>query len=91
MKSDKMLYVTYADIKSLINKNQIPKKNPKKSQTAKIEKHILYGYLILTTWAFDHIENKHNLYRGKDCMKNFCETLREHLKNVIDFENKVLP
>ena len=46
---------------------------------------------MLTTWAFDHIENKHNLYRGKDCMKNFCETLREHLKNVIDFENKMLP
>ena len=45
---------------------------------------------MLTTWAFDHIENKHNLYRGKDCMKN-CETLREHVKNVIDFEKKVLP
>ena len=23
-------------------------------------------------WGFDHIENKHTLYRGKDCMKMFC-------------------
>ena len=29
-------------------------------------------------WAFDRIEKKHNLYRGKDCMKTFCESLREN-------------
>ena len=39
-------------------------------------------------WAFDHIENKHTLYCGKDCMKKFCESLREHTKNIIDFEKK---
>ena len=39
-------------------------------------------------WAFDHIENKHTLYCGKDCMKKFCESLREHAKNIIDFEKK---
>ena len=41
-----------------------------------------------TILAFDHIENKHTLYRGKDCMKKFCESLREHTKNIIDFEKK---
>ena len=41
-----------------------------------------------TIWAFYHIENKHNLYRGKDCTKRFCESLREHAKNIIDFEKK---
>ena len=39
-----------------------------------------------TIWAFYHIENKHTLHRGKDCMKKFCESLREHAKNIIDFE-----
>ena len=24
-----------------------------------------------TIWALDHIEIKHSLYRGKDCMKSF--------------------
>ena len=29
---------------------------------------------------------------GKDCTKNFCESLREHAKNIVDFEkNKMLP
>ena len=41
-----------------------------------------------TIWAFYHIENKHTLYREKDCMKRFCESLREHAKNVINFEKK---
>ena len=41
-----------------------------------------------TIWAFDHIENKHSLCRGKDCTKRFCESLREHAKNAIEFEKK---
>ena len=36
-------------------------------------------------WAFESIENKHILYRGKDFMKRFLEYLREHAKSVIDF------
>ena len=41
-----------------------------------------------TIWSFDHIENKHTLYRGKDCMENFFESVNEHTKNIIDFEKK---
>ena len=41
-----------------------------------------------TIWGFDHIEDKHTLYHGKDCMKKFCTSLREHSKNEIDFETK---
>ena len=45
-----------------------------------------------TIWAFDHIENKHILYCGEDCMKKFCESLRENAKNIINFEKeKMLP
>ena len=43
-----------------------------------------------TIWVFDHIENKHTLYRGKDCMKKFFESLKENVKNIIDFEKKKL-
>ena len=34
-----------------------------------------------TIWTFDHIENKHSLYRGED-------SLREYATNVTDFEKK---
>ena len=36
------------------------------------------------------MENKHTLYRGKDCMKKFCEFLREDAKNIINFKKKPL-
>ena len=41
-----------------------------------------------TIWGFDHIENKYTLYHGKDCIQKICTSLREHAKNVIDFEKK---
>ena len=46
---------------------------------------------MFTIWAFHHIENKHSLYCQKDCIKKFCESLREHSKHTTDFEkNKML-
>ena len=92
MKSDKMPYIIYADIGSLIKKIYGCENNPENYLTAKIGEHIPCGYSMSTIWAFDHKENKHNLCCGNDCMKNFCESLREHAKNIIDFKNrKMLP
>ena len=41
-----------------------------------------------TIYSFRRIENKHDLYRGKDCMKKFCEFLREHAMKIINFKKK---
>ena len=42
----------------------------------------------LTISSFKSRENKHNVYRGKDCMKTFCESLREHAMKIINFKKK---
>ena len=34
------------------------------------------------------IENKHDVYRCKDCMKKFCESLREHAMEKNNFRKK---
>ena len=92
MKSDKMSYIICADIESLIRKIDGCANNPEKSSTTKIDKHIHCRYSKSTIWGFDYLEDKHMLYRGKDCMKKFCTSLREHAKNIIDFEKrKMLP
>ena len=39
-------------------------------------------------WTFDHRENKSTFDRGKDCMEKFCESVRGHAKNIINFEKK---
>ena len=41
-----------------------------------------------TISSFRRIENKHDVYRGKDCMKKFCELLREQVIKRINFKKK---
>ena len=41
-----------------------------------------------TIWSFQSIENKDDVYRGKDCMERFCEFLREHVMKIINFKKK---
>ena len=84
--------IIYADIESSIEKIDGFANNPKHYSTIKIGEHIPCEYSMLTIWALDHIESKHTLYHRKDCIKKFCGSLREHAKNIIDFEKKkVLP
>ena len=36
-----------------------------------------------TIWSFTDIENKHDVYGGKYCMKKFCEFSTEHVMKII--------
>ena len=41
-----------------------------------------------TISLFRSIENKYDVYRGKDCMKKFCEFLRKHVVKIINLKKK---
>ena len=41
-----------------------------------------------TISSFRSIENKYDVYRGKDCIKKFFKFLRENVTKVINFKNK---
>ena len=71
MKSDKMAYITYASIKSLIRKTDWCANNPEKSSTTKIGEHIPYGYSMPTIFGCDRIESKHTFYFEKILWKSF--------------------
>ena len=76
MKSDKIPYIIYARL-NLIKKICGYANNPENSSTTNIGEHIPCGYSMSTIWTFDQIEKKHNLFRVKDSIKKFCESLRE--------------
>ena len=84
-KSDKAPFIIYADLECLIEKIDRCKNNPENSFTTKVSEHIPSGFPISTILLFKNIENKHDVYRGKDCMKKFCESLREHALKIINF------
>ena len=77
MKSDKVPYIVNADIESFVKKIDGCANNPENYSTTKRGEHIPCGCSMST---FDHIEYKHTLYCGKDCMKKFCKSLREQVK-----------
>ena len=41
-----------------------------------------------TISSFRSIDNKHDVYRGNNCMKKFCGSFREHTMKIIDFKKK---
>ena len=64
------------------------KNNPENSPRAKVSEHIPLGFSMSTISSFKNKENKHDVYRGKDCTKKFCESLREHAIKIINCKKK---
>ena len=87
-KWDKMSYVIYVNIESLIKIIDEFANNPENSSKTKIREHIPCRYSMSTMLAFDNIENKHTVYLVEDCMKKFCTSLRGNATNVTKFKKK---
>ena len=64
------------------------KNNSENSSATKVSEHTPSGFSMPTISSFRSIENKHDVYRGKDCMKKFCELLREQVIKRINFKKK---
>ena len=87
-KSDNASFIIYADLECLIEKIDAYKNNHENSSTTKVGEHTPSGFSISKISSFKSIENKHDVYKGKDCMKKFCESLREHAMEIINFTKK---
>ena len=57
--------------------------------TAKADENIPSGFSMSTVSSFNGIENHHDVYRGKNCMKTFCESLREHAMEIVNEKIKL--
>ena len=75
-KSDNAPFIIFADLECIIEKTDGCKSNSENSSKTKVSKHIPSGFSMSTVSSFKSIENKHDVYRGKDCMKKFCGSLR---------------
>ena len=87
-KSIRAPFVIYADLECLLEKMSTCRNNPKKSSTAKINKHTPSGYSLFICCSFDTTRNTLDRYRGEDCMKNFCLDLKQHVTKIINNKKK---
>ena len=71
-----------------IEKTDRCKNIPENSSTTIVREHIASGFSISTISSFKDIENNHNAYCGKDCMKKFCASLTEHAVKISNSKKK---
>ena len=67
---------------------QMDANNPQNSFTTKVRENIPSDFSMSTISLSKSIEENHDIYRGKDCMKKFCESLRERAMKIINFKKK---
>ena len=87
-KSMKVPFSIYVDLESLLERMSTCHNNLEKSSTTKVNKHTPSGYSLFTHCSFDTTKNKLDYYRGTDCMKQFCDDLKEHVTKIINYEKK---
>ena len=71
----KVPFIMYADFESLLEPIQEPSKDPSGPWTTAINNHVPCGWCVYSKFAYGKVKNPLTLYRGKDCVKKFCDHL----------------
>ena len=87
-KSLKVPFTIYADLECLLIKQQPCQNNSNESYTERKALHEPWVYSLDLVSSFDSKENKHNFYRGRDCIEKFCKNLKELGTEIINYEEK---
>ena len=82
-KTDKVPFFIHADLKKKKRIKKIDVCHPENSFTAKEGEHTPLAFPMSTILSFKSIENKHDIYRGKNCKKKFSKSLRKHEMKII--------
>ena len=79
----------YAEFESILELIQGPGNDPKVSTTRGINVHVPSGWCVLREFAYGEVKDPLKLYRGKDCLRKFCEhVMREARRLYHSFPKK---
>ena len=84
----KVPFMIYADLESLLKKEQSCQNNPENSHTQRKTKHEPSDYALSSNCSFDETKNRRKSCRRKDCIKKFCNDLKEVTTEVINCKEK---
>ena len=73
-KSNKTPFIISADIECLIEETDWRENNSEDSCTTKDSNHISSSFSMSTISSFRSTKNKHDAYRGRNCMKTLLES-----------------
>ena len=72
----------------MLKKEQFCQNNPENSYPQRKAKHKPSGYSLSLICSFDETLNRHKFDRRKDCIKRFCNDLKELPTETINYEEK---
>ena len=81
-------FAIYAGLECLLKKVSICHNNLEKSSSSKKYEHTRSAYSIFTHFSCDTTKNKLDRYGDKDCIKRFCNDLKEHATKILNYEKK---
>ena len=86
-KSWKPLFFIYTDLKYLLEKIEGCDNNHENSSTRKARNIFRKVFQCLQYSNLEKTKHKHDVYKVKDCLKKFCESLREHRILILKIKN----
>ena len=78
----KVLFIMYTDFEAILESIESPKPNPESPYTKCINQHIPSGFCVNSKFAYGEDENPLKLYRGKDCLKVFCDYISNEARRL---------
>ena len=69
----KVPFIMYADFESILELIQGLGNDPRISSTGGVNNNVPSGWCVHSEFAYGKVENPLKLYRGKDCIKKFCD------------------
>ena len=80
--------MVYVDLECLLLKQQSCQNNSNEPYTERKAIHKPCGYSLGLVYSFDSKEDKHSFYSGNDCIKKFCDEIKELGTKVANYEQK---
>ena len=78
----KVLFIMYADFESTLEPIQGPGNNPRISSTRGVNIHTPSGWCVRSEFAYGEVKDPLKLYRGKDCIRKFCDHVIEEARRL---------
>ena len=69
----KVPFIIYTDFESILKPISGPGNNPRIPTTRGINVHIPSGWCLHSEFAYSEVKDPLKLYRGKDCVRKFCD------------------
>ena len=73
----KVPFIMYVDFKPILEPIQGPVNDPTISSTRGVNNHVPSGWCVRSKFAYREVKDPLRLYRGKDCVRKFCDHVIE--------------